>query len=186
MTKLLKLIHAIDDSSSKHYQLKVELKSEHLQKIITVTCQAPLGSAWHTQDSFDIDSRKNWGLWNFDVIEIFWQNRQEANQVQAPYHEWQIAPNNKSFCLDISLPSISYSTPLICPIKFQSQIQQSKWIASFIIPEIVYKNFKFPYLGVFAILGQGPDKAYYALNLPVTSKPNFHLPQFFLPISELS
>ncbi len=148
--------------------------------------QASSDSAWHIQDNFSFDTRKNWGLWNFDVVEVFWQNRQVETQLEAPYHEWQISPNNKSFCLDIATPRISYSTPLVCPIKFESQIQQNKWIANFIIPEAVYKNFKHHYLGVFAILGKEKDRSYYALNLPATTKPSFHLPEFFLPISALT
>lgn len=120
------------------------------------------------------------------MIELFWQNRKSTKDIEAQYHEWQISPNNKNFCLTINKPRVSYFTPLHCPIKFHSQATLNTWIATFSLPNSFCQNEDLPYLGAFAILGPLNNRSYYALNLAPTHHPNFHLPEFFLPIAELS
>lgn len=141
--------------------------------------------SWNMNEQFSTDPRKNWGLWNTDVVEVFWQNRQSPTDLQATYQEWQIAPNDKYFCLEISKPRISFHTPLVCPIRFTSKLlSPNHWQASFIIPKI-QQHIQHLYLGLFAILGSENDRQYYAYKGIPTTRPNFHLPEFFLPLSEL-
>lgn len=183
MIQKLHLIHCESSLAPNAHEVLVQLIKNKLQTNIIFTVKSKL---WNTNDSFHEESSKNWGLWNHDVVEVFWQNRTSQNDINAPYYEWQCAPNHKSFCLEIFKPRISYATPLKCPIQIKSQLSENLWKAEFIIPSSLYSQFPIHNLGICAILGPENERCYYSLNIKPTKHPNFHLPEFFLPISELA
>lgn len=185
MIRPLYLIHAQDNSAAQysvHYQFY-----DHFDQIEILFTIKSFISPWHTNASFSDDARKNWGLWNYDVVEVFWQNRTSIPDLFAPYYEWQSSPNDKHFCLQISRPRVSYHTPLFCPITFDNKLShQDCWITSFKIPKDVLPPKTLPYIGLFAILGREGKRQFFSHHKQITSQPDFHRPEFFLPISSLS
>lgn len=131
---------------------------------------------------------KNWGLWNTDVVEVFLQNRKSADEVTASYFELQVSPLNQPFALLIEKPRVTFHIPENLSLKTESKTFENElcylWESSI--------HFEAPfatqeiYLNVFACLGHGENREYFAFNPNLDPKPDFHRPEFFLPIQQLT
>jgi len=181
------LIHA-EDNAPAQYTVEVAIELRPSDKNLAIEFMVTSFSyPWNINDRFHTDSRKNWGLWEHDVVEVFWQNRTFPDEINHPYLEWQIAPNNKHFFLEISRPRLVYATPLKYPITCNSRfIGKNQWLAEFFIPTDLYAHFPYHHLGLFAFLGPKNSRQFFALQGQPTLKPNFHRPENFLPLSTLS
>ncbi len=137
---------------------------------------------WHTQANMGNDYRKNWQLWESDVLETFLQLRRHEEDVSAPYLELQVSPLNQPLALIIQKPRESFYTPL--KLSFQSQCNLSEnqthkeWSleAQVSLPEELEGSSLWG--GVFACL-KGEVREYHALEPWEPAPANFHVPQYF-------
>lgn len=124
------------------------------------------------------DHRKNWELWNWDVVEAFLQLRSSAEDFTAPYLELQVSPLNQALALVIREPRVSFYTPLA--LEFQSHVETDPngytMRAKLRLPAELHG----PQLwgGLFACLGESP-REYWALKPNPEPTPDFHRPQLF-------
>ena len=132
----------------------------------------------------------NWGLWEFNVFEVFLKpnftqsNRNKQNSKYQPYFEYELGFNQEYLCLNFHSYREGGSSPLDCPIisssknSLASNIFQYKM--SIKLPQFEMKvdswsgNF-------YSILGQGGDRTYWGQNLE-RNKLDFHLASQFLPL----
>lgn len=132
---------------------------------------------WNMPSDFSDDFTKNWGLWNFDVVEVFLQNNKESR-----YKEYQVSMDAKAFELEIYRPRISYATPLNSSFKyFVEDLADSKKI---MIEIPIEKNESYS-LGAFACLGQKSAREYYSLNPNIEVNVDFHRPELFKSLESI-
>jgi hypothetical protein len=145
-------------------------------------CTGPKDLPWHTQAHLGEDYRKNWQLWESDVLETFLQLRAHDEDVAAPYLELQVSPLNQPLALVIRKPRESFYTPL--KLSFHSHCQLSETVtqkqwgleAQVSLPEELQGGSLWG--GVFACL-QAQEREYHALAPWAPAPANFHLPQYF-------
>lgn len=141
---------------------------------------------WLTDQNFSSNNNKNWGLWNFDVVEVFLQPRREITHFQAPYIELQVSPLNQGFNLNIIEPRKIYYTPLDLNFYHETFLAENEthygWETklSVQLPEDV----KYLFGNCYACLGQGENREYFGLNLKPSSNPDFHCPDYFILMNE--
>ena len=137
---------------------------------------------WQMETSFSEDYRKNWQLWNFDVLETFLQLRSHPEDFFAPYLELQISPLNQPLALIIIKPRESFFTPL--NLVFSSQVTLSKgessqvWKleAKIVLPDEIQGHQLWG--GMFACLGQG-EREFHAPSPWGPLPADFHQPKYF-------
>jgi hypothetical protein len=149
--------------------------------IWSMEVRGPLELAWNTDERFGSDIRKNWELWNFDVVEAFLQLRPTPEAVGAPYLEVQISPLKQGLALVILEPRKAYYTPLSLVWHAQNSVAAGLWKTSV---ELQLPS-DFPegelWGGLFACLGKG-EREFYALNPNLEARPDFHRPELFRPL----
>lgn len=132
----------------------------------------------HVNAAFGSDPRKNWELWNWDVVEAFFQLRPTATDLQAPYLEVQLSPLNQGLALVIIEPRRKFYTPLQLTFRSTSERAADVWTAKV---ELTLPS-EFPagelWGGMFACLGQ-QDRGFYSLNPNPEERPDFHRPELF-------
>lgn len=132
---------------------------------------------WNISSNFSDDLTKNWGLWNFDVVEIFLQNSKESS-----YKEYQVSMNAKAFELEIYRPRTSYATPLTSSFQYSVlNLDDSKKI---MIEIPIEKNESYS-IGAFACLGQKSAREYYSLNPNIEVNADFHRPKLFKSLESI-
>ena len=139
------------------------------------------GPGAHVNPEFGPDPRKNWLLWQWDVVEAFLQLRRHAHDVTAPYLEVQLSPRGQGLVLVIIEPRRCYYTPLA--FKWEAEVREHAggWStqARFQLPG------DFPegelWGGLFACLGSGP-RGFYALQPNSEASPDFHRPELFVSL----
>lgn len=149
--------------------------------IWSMEVRGPQELAWNTDERFGGDVRKNWELWNFDVVEAFLQLRPTPEAVRAPYLEVQISPLKQGLALVILEPRRAYYTPLEIVWHSQNSVAPGHWKTTV---ELELPS-DFPdgelWGGLFACLGKG-ERDFYALNPNPEARPDFHRPELFRPL----
>lgn len=135
---------------------------------------------WQTSKKFENDYKKNWGLWDFDVVEIFIQNRKLDDEMYAPYLEFQVSPLNQPFALDIIKPREKYFSPEVIDFETKVDVAINKWKTNIKIKlpfDVIslYGNFH-------ACLGTKEKRQYFSLNPNKEERPDFHLPKNFIKL----
>jgi hypothetical protein len=137
------------------------------------------GPGPHVNPAFGADPRKNWQLWEWDVVEAFLQMRRHPDDMTAPYLEVQLSPRNQGLVLVILEPRRRYYTPLHFQWHTEVELGEGVWSARarFRLPD------DFPegelWGGLFACLGTAP-RGFYALAPNPGEFPDFHRPQHFV------
>lgn len=138
---------------------------------------------WLTDQNFHTyNNNKNWGLWNFDVIEVFLQPRNQITHFHQSYLELQVSPLNQGFNLQIIEPRKIYYTPLDLNFYHETNLTETtthyQWECKLTVslPEID----KYLFGNFYACLGQGETREYFGLNLKASAKPDFHCPDYFV------
>jgi len=129
--------------------------------------------------SFLDDPKNNWGLWEFDVFEVF-ITRDGVN-----YLEVQVSPLSQNFVLSITKPRVEYEVPKVFTGETKTTALEP-WCAQIIIPlseipgetNILTGN-------CFSIVGS-KNREYFALNINEESDPDFHRPDLFTKFGEIS
>lgn len=141
------------------------------------------GSSWQIDENLSSDWKKNWGLWNKDVVEAFLQLRQHQGDTSAPYLEIQVSPANQPFALVILEPRKSFHPPEQLDFSSHVEVEGRSWKAQMkvTLPEEI-KGDKL-YGGFFACLGEG-SREFFALEPNPESNPDFHRPELFTPLEQ--
>jgi hypothetical protein len=169
----------------------VDVRMTHVDEIFTIefTALKKKPNFWITSTYFDDKEgmdKKNWGLWNHDVVEAFIQVRNSVEEIQAPYLEIQVSPLNQGFNLIILEPRKVFYTPL--DLKFHHTTKLFETEAAFgfqanLSIELPWRG-KFYFGNFFACLGHGDSREYFALNPNKDEKPDFHRPELFVNLPE--
>lgn len=132
-------------------------------------------NAFYTNEKFTKEGLENWGLWEFDVIELFL-----STKCAPPYLELQLSPLNQKFALYINTPRDDFFYPIDWKdFKSSSDYSQNKWSGQIRIDlDKIPQYKKGPLYGnVFAILGE--IREYYAFHTNPEQKPDHHRPDLF-------
>lgn len=161
--------------------LKVEWDFQKDEVLITFNVHKRTSRPWETDKVFTSDWGKNWGLWNKDVVEVFLQLRSDEADVKAPYLELQVSPLNQPFALIIFEPRKIFSAPKILDFNHDSKVDGRVWVARIKVKLPSELKGKHLYGGFFACLDHAP-REFYALEPNPEPAPDFHRPEFFLPL----
>lgn len=127
---------------------------------------------WNRADGFGEDYRKNWELWNHDVVEVFLQNPSTGQ-----YLELQCSVDAKPFALMIDKPRVRYWTPLDLILEVNSSISEAVW-ESEIKVQLPWQSSQLRG-NIFCCLGPKEQRGYFALNTNKEDTPDFHRPELF-------
>lgn len=171
-------------SLKPHSQNKTNHYSAHFERqgqskfIFTVSAQS-----W-IQSTRDKDPKKNWELWNQDVVEIFLQKRAYPKNFSAPYTELEVSTLGDGFVLQIEKPRLITWTPLDFNWHYEAKkISDHQYSISIEVPSFEEKYLW--YVGIFGSFGPKDSKEYYSFNPNRGTNANFHLPQYFLPLDKI-
>lgn len=163
------------------FRIEAQVTSRGRMVEWTMEVLSPTGKEWHVDRRFGTDARKNWELWNFDVVETFLQPRQDVRDQSAPYLELQLSPLNQPLALMILKPRVSFYTPLQLDLRHDVTLGPGRWLSRVRI-ELPRELQTGPlYGGLFACLGQGP-RSYLSLNPNPEERPDFHRPELFVKL----
>jgi hypothetical protein len=169
------LAHAQNPNANYLVNYQAQLDKNRLEIDFMVVNQAKM---WNEASHFCSDARKNWGLWQHDVIEVFVQPDRDM-----PYREFQLSVDDKSFELEVFSPRISFATPLACSQVWKtSKSTSDQWQTHFSIKLLDPSAAR---IGLFAILGPVNKREYFALNPNLEANPDFHRPDLFFNVSDL-
>lgn len=177
-TLSLKCVHA---EKVKIPNSSVQVTWDAKPGFLNVEFRVQSPEAIRTHDEFP---EGNWGLWEFDVVELF---------IRAvgthPYYEFQLSPLGQPFELEITEPRKIWNTHYRSRFKGSAQVLNDKeWTASFEIPldslgAYVETCTSLALEGnFFAILGSPGARTYWSAFLPEQEQPDFHTPQYFKKI----
>lgn len=126
----------------------------------------------------------NWGLWEFDVMEIFMR---PSHFPEGEYIERQASPTGQLFALNVIKPRAVTYCPLQGDFSFQSEFYgPSTWMGSFRFTLRELGDLKKLKLNLFAVLTfpqiKGNERVYFALNHSLEERPDFHRPELFVPL----
>jgi hypothetical protein len=124
-----------------------------------------------------------WGLWDWDVVELFIQPR--AND--PTYYEFQVSPLDQFFELEIFEPRKRFNKEYSSGFGHKASSRPGGWTAEMRISlaKLGWNGEATTLRGnAFAIIGGGAPspRSYWSLFLSQQQKPDFHLPEKFLPL----
>lgn len=132
---------------------------------------------WHTDElQFSAsDPRKNWGLWNYDVVELFWS----TDARHKTYTEWQVSPLGQGLELQIIKPRSIYFTPLTTSLKFAVNCKEHSWQTIFTLSQATAAKTPI-FWGAYACLHDGQGHTWHFTHeIDPEGIPNFHQPEKF-------
>lgn len=167
-------------ASVKHPLWRVSGEVQRLGRELVWRMQVE-GPGPHTHEKFGDDPRKNWQLWEWDVVEAFFQLRRHPDDFLAPYLEVQLSPRGKGLVLVILEPRKRFYTPLV--IDFRPQVQNHTGGWSMEVKLTLPAEFSEGELwgGLFACLGVG-ERGFYSLQPNPEERPDFHRPELFVAL----
>ena len=148
----------------------IEYEPQIIQTELVIDYRITSEHEWNTSEKFSSDYFKNWGLWDFDVFEVFVQDKSKS---KLCYTEYQVSPLNQTFCLEILKPREITYTPLEKEFYSQVTLEQNIWSGQLVIP--IDKKGDY-FIGIFSILGV--NKEFFSNN-PNSGQPDFHRPELF-------
>jgi hypothetical protein len=166
-------LHGLNRNSN--YRVKFEYQVTPTYFAAQFEVQKLRGAAWI------IPPPKTYELWNFDVVEVFLQWRKDAQDIHAPYLEFELSADEQQLGLVIFRPRVQVATLWNYTFTSQAQVEPHLWHSQMTLPW-PGQNEGFLYGGAFSCLGQGPDRQYFSLNPNPESRPDFHRPELFIPL----
>ena len=155
-----------------------EVSWQVTEKTIDFKFSVRSSCGFHSCDNFGFDYSKNWGLWDFDVVEIFIKRSGEH------YLELQCSPLGQTVALLIEKPREKHVIPKTLPVNFTSNID-TEWKTKISIPlDFIPGDGASIFGGCFACLGENP-REYYSLNPNPEKSADFHRPELFLKFGEI-
>ena len=130
---------------------------------------------YYTKDSFNPVSWDNWGLWEYDVVEVFIKRGKSSSD----YLELQVSPLGQKLALLIHKPRVELEkvVPSLTAVKVNFDSKTFK--ASFMINASDIPGEGNEIWGnLHSILGPTGNQSFYSLH-PGPGKPDFHRPEYF-------
>lgn len=166
--------HCSNPNTNTEITVDWRLNSEFIEFEFQVTTN--IGP--RTSTEFTNNYQDNWGLWEYDVVEVF--IKKEGNT----YLELQVSRFEQPFALIIEKPREVFYKPKELKTEFSSTNIGNTWKSLIKIPfseipgtgNILYGN-------CFSCLGHG-NRSFYGLNINTDSSPDFHRPELFINLSE--
>ena len=115
-----------------------------------------------------------WGLWEFEVVEIFVAGRDGA------YTEIELGPHGHHLILRFKEPRRPWAQEL--PLDYRASIQHSLWSGKALVPWSYLPPAPHR-INLYAIHGLGAGRRYLALQPVPGEQPDFHQLDFFKAIS---
>ena len=124
-----------------------------------------------------------WGLWDWDVVELFLSVATPVPGLHLPYFEFQVSPLNQYFELQILEPRKILNHDFKSGFRHEAKILPGQgWSARMEVPLTVLgwdRDPKSIVGSAFAILGQPEARSYWSQFFPPQEVPDFHLPGNF-------
>jgi hypothetical protein len=162
-----------------YHSVKVDYQLQGNDLSMNFSVQKRTGDAWASDSGFTSDWKKNWGLWNKDVVEVFLQLRNHSDEVNAPYLELQVSPLNQPFALIITEPRKVFFPPEKLEMTHQTDLKDRLWNTQLNVKLPNELRGQMVYGGFFSCLEATP-REYYALFPNSEEKPDFHRPDLFV------
>lgn len=128
-----------------------------------------------------------WGLWDWDVVELFLSVGSRGPDGAPKYFEFVVSPLAQHFELEIFEPRKRFNREWVSGFERSARVLGPRhWSAEMRIPlaRLGWDGRAESLTGnAFAILGPEDAKSYWSLFLPMQEQPDFHLPQYFRPLS---
>lgn len=138
---------------------------------------------WLADPAMTDDWRKNWGLWNNDVVEAFLQLRSHDEDVTAPYLEIQLSPLNQPLALIIVEPRKKFHAPAELRYEHRAETDGRSFSGQMKVTLPADLRGEKLFGGCFACLSENP-REYFALNPNPEANPDFHRPELFISLDE--
>jgi hypothetical protein len=130
----------------------------------------------NTNDTFLKTGHDNYGLWDYDVAEVFLQGECPHDS----YLELQCSPLGQKFALIVEEPRKKTKKPMNLKTKFESRETETGFYIKFIVPATDIPGGLTKLRGNFtACLGKKTERSYFALNINSDELPDFHKPELF-------
>lgn len=136
----------------------------------------------HVSNNFSMDSFKNWGLWNTDVVELFITRSQN----KTPYLELQLSPLSQKFALVVETPRQKFAYPKTLDVIVKSRVEKGRWDGEILLPVKQIPGASNELFGNFhACLGDSQNRCYFGFEINSDELPDFHRPDLFKKLGEL-
>lgn len=136
----------------------------------------------YVSNSFGMDTFKNWGLWETDVVELFISKSPQ----RTPYLELQLSPLSQKFALVVETPRKYFSYPEELNITVKSRVGPGRWDGELLVPyEQIPGDSRELYGNFHACLGHSANRCYYGFQINSDQHPDFHRPDLFKKLGEL-
>jgi hypothetical protein len=152
-------------SSQGHWQFDFEVQSHR---------------PFYTSDKFGNTPYKNWELWNYDVVEVFFQPRVKSQDFSSPYLELQVSPQGQKFQMMIFKPRQVLYLPFDIDWQATTEVHQYCWKTSIQLRWPDDHKTQEYYAGFFTCLSSPQE--YFSLPNHQTAKPDFHHPELFMKL----
>lgn len=167
------------NNPTNDYSVTFECNTSNNQVVIDLDVKA---SSLSLSEEFSCEGFGNWGLWDYDVVEVF-LTRDEVNQ---HYIELQVSALSQKFALLVKKPrllteSFNPKGSIIKGHRTSTGFSAQFCVDASDIPgssSIIKGNF-------FSCLGPKDGRCYFAKNINIEAEPDFHRPELFLPIGKL-
>lgn len=141
---------------------------------LVVDFEVSTKTQWHTSEEFSTATYENWGLWNFDVVEVF----VTGHHGHLPYLEIQISPLGQTFALVIDEPRKIFAYPKDLKFNSSSKVEGNTWTAHLDVSLKSIPGMVGMAKGnLHACLGLAPEREYFGLH--ISDRIDFHRPEFF-------
>ena len=171
--------HHSNKNKDIRVQYTIELKEKQLFIKFTVK-NSPIS----TNASFLKDGWGNIGLWDYDVVEVFVQF---SDQADGHYLELQVSPLSQKFALLIKRPRVEVEKVTNLKSEASGSESENGFEALFKIdyrdiPGKAKTKTNIIKAGLFACLGKGEGRNFFALNINTEAQADFHRPELFKEI----
>ncbi len=144
------------------------------------------GTGICTDKSFNQDHFDNWGLWEFDVTEVFIQKVQGPEDISNRYLEIQVSPLSQKFALDVFIPRTETRKIKDLEVKAHSAIRDGGFNSHFRIPySIIPGSGEFLKASFCACLGEKGHRELFSTCINPEDKADFHRPDLFKVLGQI-
>ena len=135
----------------------------------------------HTHTKFSQTGYDNWGLWEYDVLELF------LTRNHSHYLELQISPLKQTFALLVIEPRKTYEKIERLDLAFQVEHSANLFrvCADLAVSDIPGSS-QHIQGNVHACLGPSDKRCFLGTNINSEEKVNFHRPDLFIPLGAIA
>ena len=177
--RALRCVYPKESSFLDQTKVSVEFSLNETYFTATFEVTAP----YQTTNPALSKSASQWGLWEWDVVEIFIAPHL-ANEKPAKYFEFNVSPLGQFFELEIFRPRVDFNKNFRSGFIPKVSVVENKWTATLAIAltAIGFKKGMTVSGNAFACLGKESERTYWSLFTPLQEQPDFHILEHFKPL----